>query len=282
MLIWQASAPEMNPTLSANYLARMEQDDPEGYRSEILGEFRAGVMTFLDPDALDRCVDRDVRERLHRQGVSYVAGFDASGGRADRAVLAIAHALEDGRGDLDLLRAWNPPHNPAHVIAEASEILKSYHVNAVSGDRYAAEFVVAAFAEHGIAYLACDRDRSSLYLELQPAINAARVRLLDDPELLRELRGLERRRGAARDRVDHRPGAHDDRAVAATVALIAATSGNLGPLDHALMAMNATPPSVGAAQANNFYGGGANSRSVFDAAFGGGGMDDVARKAFGS
>src|SRR5207247_171320 len=40
-LVWQASAPEMNPTLSADYLARMEQDDPEAYRSEVLGEFRA-------------------------------------------------------------------------------------------------------------------------------------------------------------------------------------------------------------------------------------------------
>jgi hypothetical protein len=33
----------------------------------------------------------------------------------------------------------------------------------------------------------------------------------DIPELLGELRGLERRRGpSGRDRVDHRPGGHDD------------------------------------------------------------------------
>jgi hypothetical protein len=39
------------------------------------------------------------------------------------------------------------------------------------------------------------------------------VELLDDEHLLRELRGLERRRGSSgRDRVDHRPGSHDDRA----------------------------------------------------------------------
>ena len=39
--VWQSSAPEMNP-LPRDYLARMERDDPEAYRSEVLGEFRAG------------------------------------------------------------------------------------------------------------------------------------------------------------------------------------------------------------------------------------------------
>jgi len=67
-------------------------------------------------------------------------------------------------------------------------------------------------------------DRSQLDLEMLPAVNAGTVELLDDPKLLREPRGLERRRGAAgRDRVDHRAGEHDDRAnsVAGVVALIA-------------------------------------------------------------
>jgi hypothetical protein len=55
-LIWQADAPSMNPTLPADYLERMKQDDPEAYRSEVLGEFRQGVVTFLDADTLAACV----------------------------------------------------------------------------------------------------------------------------------------------------------------------------------------------------------------------------------
>ena len=31
----------MNPTLRPDYLARMQETDPEAYRSEVLGEFRA-------------------------------------------------------------------------------------------------------------------------------------------------------------------------------------------------------------------------------------------------
>ena len=45
------------------------------------------------------------------------------------------------------------------------------------------------------------------------------------PEMLRELRSLERKRGSSgRDRVDHRPGSHDDQAnaVAGLVSLLAA------------------------------------------------------------
>jgi hypothetical protein len=61
-LFWQATAPEMNPTLPADYLARMASDDPEAYRSEVLGEFRAGTSALFDPDAIAACVEPGVRE----------------------------------------------------------------------------------------------------------------------------------------------------------------------------------------------------------------------------
>ena len=48
-LVWTASAPEMNPSLPADYLERMAEDDPEAYRSEVLGEFRAGISDVLRP-----------------------------------------------------------------------------------------------------------------------------------------------------------------------------------------------------------------------------------------
>jgi hypothetical protein len=106
------------------------------------------------------------------------------------------------------------------VIAEAAELLKQFGLRETTGDRYAPCFVSEGFRANGITYHASERDRSAVYLELLPAVNARRVVLLDDPDLLRELRGLERRRGTSgRDRVDHRTGAHDDRANAAAGAL---------------------------------------------------------------
>lgn len=64
MLVWQASAADMNPTLPSDYLNRMMVDDPEAYRSEVLGEFRSGVGSLFDPEALEVCVDRGTRERV--------------------------------------------------------------------------------------------------------------------------------------------------------------------------------------------------------------------------
>jgi hypothetical protein len=288
ILIWQATAPEMNPTLRSDYLQRMAEDDPEAYRSEVLGEFRAGIATFLDPEAIEACIETGVRERPCVDGVSYVAGFDASGGRHDRSVLAIAHVV-DGVATLDLLRVWNAPHSPAHAIAEACAVLRTFHITKIVGDRYAAEFVASTFCEHGITYEPSDRDRSALYLELLPLVNAARVRLLDDPELLRELRGLERRRGATRDRIDHRPNAYDDRATACATALVQAAIGvSVGPIDRWIFAANAAAPPTGVtALGSAAFGDGSSGgvagleRAAFGGFGGGAGAYSLGRHAFG-
>jgi hypothetical protein len=223
VLVWQASAPDMNPTLPADYLARMQQNDPEAYRSEVLGEFRAGVSTFFDADALAACIDGGVRERPPLSGTSYVSFDDpASGSGADAWTKAIAHR-EGDRVVLDVLRAWRPPFNPSGVIAESAALGKEFNLHATVGDRYAPGFVLEGFRAHGTTYTLSTLDRSSLYLELLPLVNAGRVRLLDQPDLLRELRGLERRRGTAgRDRVDHAPTQHDDRANSCAGACVAA------------------------------------------------------------
>jgi hypothetical protein len=219
-LVWQATAPAMNPTLPADYLRRMEQDDPEAYRSEVLGEFRAGILSLFDPDALQACVATGVRERAWDRSNFYFSFVDAASGTGkDCFTVSIAHA-EGERAVLDVVRAWKPPFNPSGAIAEAADLLRSYALSETMGDAYAPGFVAEGFRANGITYTPSPRDRSALYLELLPAVNSGRAVLLDDPDLLRELRGLERRRGpSGRDRVDHRSGAHDDRANAAAGAI---------------------------------------------------------------
>lgn len=219
VLVWRASAPEMNPSLPADYLARMKEDDPEAYRSEVLGEFRQGLSTLLEGECIDACVVAGRRELAPSARFAYRAFADPSGGRGDSFTVAIGHAEghgSDARAVLDCLRAWSAPFDPSKVIAEVAEVLRHYRVSEVTGDRYSAEFVVSEFRRHGISYLTSEKDRSGLYLALLSTVNSGRVELLDLPELLRELRTLERRTGpSGRDRVDHPRGAHDDRANAA-------------------------------------------------------------------
>ena len=175
------------------------------------------------PDAIADCVS-DVRERPPVDELSYQAFCDPSGGRRDAFTVGIGHRDGDV-AVLDVLRTWPAPFNPSSVIAEAAELLETYRVRQITGDRYAAEFVTEQMRLQNVTYEPSTRDRSAIYLDFLPLVNALRVQLLDQPELLRELRGLKRRRGSGgRDRVDHGPGAHDDRAnsVAGVLTLLAA------------------------------------------------------------
>ena len=213
-LVLKATAPQLNPTLPADYLERMKQEDPEAYRSEVLGEFRAGLSTLLDPDALDACVAHGRPLELPpRRSVTSKGFADLSAGRRDAAAAAIGFRTTDGRAVAAALRAWPAPHSPAAVVAEMADVFRTYGVSKVVGDRFAGEWPREAFALQGIRYEPAARPKSDLYLDFLAYVNSGRVELPDDPKLLHELRGLERRRGSSgRDRVDHAPGAHDDRA----------------------------------------------------------------------
>ncbi len=211
-LIWQASAPEMNPTLPADYIERMREDDPEAFASEVMGQFRAGLATLLDPEAIQACVATDRLELPPVSGIRYEAFVDPSGGRRDAFTVVVVHQDCD-RAFLDVVRPWPAPFNPAAITEECAELLRTYRVSRVVGDRFGGEWPREAFRSHGVTYEIADRNRSELYLSLVAYVNGARVEIPDDPALLRELRGLERRRGSSgKDRVDHVPGAHDDRA----------------------------------------------------------------------
>ena len=186
-------------------LARDVVPDEEAYRSEVLGGRGAGPPRAT---ALGRRVLSGLRGSERRPRRRLRAGHRAPGG--DRVVV-------------DVVRSWRALFNPAGVVAEAAALLKTYRLATVTGDRYAGEWPREAFRSHEVFYELAAQDRSALYLDLLPLVNSGRVELLDLVDLLRELRGLERRRGTSgKDRVDHRPGAHDDRAnaVAGLVSLL--------------------------------------------------------------
>ena len=118
---------------------------------------------------------------------------------------------------IDLLRAWPAPFNPSGVVGEIADLLRQYRLYRVTGDRYAGEWPREQFRANRMRYELASKPKSELYLELVSHVQSAAVAIPDDPPLLRELRGLERKRGpSGRDRVDHAPGAHDDRANAVT------------------------------------------------------------------
>jgi len=225
VLTWKATSIEMNPTLPVSVIARDRARDPAAAAAEWDAEFREDLETFLAAELIAGCVEPGCHERPPVEGLSYVGAVDMSGGGPDASVLAIAHSeagTDPPRLVLDLCRGWREP-NVEGVVAEMAQHLRRYRVTSVTGDRYAGEWVPAAFRRHGIDYQAASRNRSEVYIELHPLLATGRAVLLDHSTLLRELRQLERRTGRqGKDVIDHPPRLHDDHANAAALALVEA------------------------------------------------------------
>jgi hypothetical protein len=147
------------------------------------------------------------------RGVSYHAFVDPSGGSADSMTLCIGHKDSVTRTIIvDALREVKPPFSPEAVVVEFVQVLKSYSVAKVTGDKYAGEWPREVFSKYNIIYDASAKPKSELYIDLLALLNSQRIWLLDHPKLVNQLCALERRttRGSGRDVIDHPPGGHDD------------------------------------------------------------------------
>jgi hypothetical protein len=212
VLIWKAATREMNSTVPQRTIDAAIERDPAWAASEYLAEFRSDIAQFLSREAVEACVSPGVFERAPIANVAYRAGVDPSGGSGDSMTLAIGH-LENGVAIIDAIRERKPPFKPDAVVAEFAELLKSYRVASVCGDRYGGEWPRDAFKRHGIDYQPSPKPKSDLYLEMLPRINSGQVDLLDHGKLAAQLLSLERRTArGGKDSIDHPQGAghHDD------------------------------------------------------------------------
>ena len=97
-----------------------------------------------------------------------------------------------------------------------------YGIREVVGDKYAGEWPREQFRKNGIGYTVAENTKSEIYLATLPLLNSQRVELLDNPRLIAQLLGLERRTSRmGRDTVDHAPAGHDDLVNSACGALLA-------------------------------------------------------------
>ena len=199
----------------------MYRDDPERAAAEHGAEFRSDIVDFITREAVEAVMARGIRELPPSEGIAYSAFVDPSGGSADFMTLAIGHSETSGLTILDCIREVKPPFSPDNVVREFADLLKGYGISRVQGDAYAGEWPRERFAAHGVMYDVSTRNKSQIYLELLPLVNAQRIRLLDSPRLVAQLIGLERRvaRGG-RDSIDHMQGHHDDLANAVAGVLV--------------------------------------------------------------
>jgi hypothetical protein len=228
VLVWRGSTETMNPIADKAAIGEAREADPQAAAAEYDAQFRDDVAGFLTRELIEAAIEQGRIVRPPIEGVRYVAFADPSGGTSDSFTAAVAH-MDGNTAVLDCIFERRPPFNPQAVVADVVDLLRSFSLSSVTGDRYAAEWVVEAFRQAGAEYVHSTRDRSAIYLDALPLFTSGRVNLLDVPRLAAQLAGLERRTGAGRDRVDHGPGdSHDDVANSACGALVLASLGAAG------------------------------------------------------
>ncbi|GBQ91484.1 hypothetical protein AA23498_1193 [Acetobacter nitrogenifigens DSM 23921 = NBRC 105050] len=223
-LVWKASTRTMNPSFDEQEEREAYEEDPEKASAEYGAEFRSDIASFVTPEVVSACTAPGRFELPFIRGVRYRAFCDPSGGSSDSFTLAIAHE----QGDitvLDCVREIKAPFSPDAATREMADTIKSYGLKSVTGDRYGGEWPRERFRVHGVNYHLSEKDRSGLYLEMLPKMNAGKVELLDLKQIERQFCGLERRTArSGRDSVDHAPGGHDDVANAIAGVIVSAST----------------------------------------------------------
>ena len=194
--------------------------------AEYFAQFRTDIESFIKLDEVERCVSIGIADRPPLSGCRYRAFVDPSGGSHDSMTLAIAHK-QDQLVVIDRVLERKPPFSPLSVVEQFSAILKLYRINKVDGDRYAGEWPREQFRQHGIGYEVASKSKSELYVAFLPLLTSQMVELVDQPRLIQQIVGLERRTArGGRDTVDHPPNGHDDLAnvVAGVSAMFASQS----------------------------------------------------------
>jgi hypothetical protein len=237
VLVVKGTTRTFNPLFDAKIIERQIASDPQLYRTEYLSEWRDDLASFIGRDLLEASVDVGVQVRPPVTDTRYFAFVDPSGGSHDSFTLGIAHREKDGSIVLDLLFERQAPFNSSETVAEIAALLKAYSCLHVVGDKYAARWVIEAFAKVGITYRHSDADRSATYLDALPLFTSGRARLIDSPRLISQFAGLERRTfPTGRDRVDHGRAGRDDacNAAAGAMVLAAKPAVNVVPMVGAL------------------------------------------------
>ena len=162
---------------------------------------------FLDQGAVLDAIVAGRKVLPPETGIRYVGFVDMSGGSSDDATLAISHRV-DRKAVVDLVikQDGETPFNPRKAVGKFAKVLKEYGISKVVGDDYAGETFKADFASEQINYISSPLNKTELYEDLEPALNAGEIELPDIPKLQEQLLTLVIK-GA---RIDHQPGDHDD------------------------------------------------------------------------
>lgn len=228
-----------NPLVEPTWLERRRDNDPRTFARECLAEFQDSLSAFLDPAQLDRCTDTGIMEREPRLGPQlrpgdevplYTAAMDPAF-RHDAFAFTIVHTTADGAVVQDLVRQWSPTPgltlNPAAIMEEIAAACRRYEISTLHSDQYQMEALSHLAFAHGLVIERVPfsaASKAAIYGSLRVRVQQGKIRLLDHPAQLHELRHLEQQlTDGGTVRIGAPRGSHDDLAAALALATHKAT-----------------------------------------------------------
>jgi len=209
-LFWKAGTATMNPLFPQGKIDKAVKADPLKMRAEYLSEFRDDLALLFSSDYPVRACCVGPAE-TPPDAVRHVAFLDASSGKADSMVLAVAKMFY-GKAEVVAIREAKAPFtDPEKVLGDFCDTLRQYRISIVQSDRYSAAYVGHILGKKGVALETKVPPASDLYLSLYQHVLAGSVTLPDHEELKAQLLKLRRTLlPTGRERVGPPKGTHDD------------------------------------------------------------------------
>jgi hypothetical protein len=242
----------MNPTIKPEMVESERLLSEEKFQREYHAQFTDSINGWIVPEILNPCIVRNRHELPRQAGVTYFAAIDPAS-RGNDFALVILHQTREGSLVMDRVACWTgtktAPLPFEHVLAEVKEILDSYGLNSVTGDQYYSDAIGQHLLKIGIYYnlfVFSAQTGAKLFSGLKHLMVQRKIELLDNVDLLRQLRNLREEKNS-RGNIAVRPSSgNDDIAVALALAVNQAVSQkSLLPLELITLDCGPSPESLG-------------------------------------
>ena len=143
----------MNPTVPQSIIDEAAEADPANAAAEYGAEFRTDVESFVSREVIEQCTVTNSNLNCRLLKILPTSRLSIRAAAAPSSMtLAIAHLDDEDVAVLDAVREVRPPFSPDQVVSDFCDLLGSYGVTRVTGDRYGGEWPRERFASHGVTY----------------------------------------------------------------------------------------------------------------------------------
>ncbi len=212
-VVLRGTGPMLNPTWwTPERCAKLEQQDPIAYRTDVLGEFADPESGLFNPVAVYRSTRERPAELAPERGAFYSAAVDPAEGAAKGNAwsLVIVQRIDESapkqpsdgtaatmvsRYRVACVREWRGL-SPAQCWSEIAAALRPYGLNTCRTDQYAASANADLARLHGL-HLEIEKTTAPSKLEdftnLATLMHNDRIELAPDPVLRRDLLSVKKR-----------------------------------------------------------------------------------------